>query len=333
MQAVVFDKGSYRLEELSRPPCPQQEALLRVLAAGICGTDFELLQGYHGFSGVPGHEFVGVVEEAPQAPELVGRRVVADINCGCGACALCLGGDPHHCPDRSVIGIKDRNGAFAEYLTAPLSSLHTVPDSLSDQEAVLAEPLAAALQITQQLLIRHRDRIAVLGDGKLGLLAALGLRLSSRKVVLLGRHPVKLDLAAEQGVGTICLQRDLPFTDQIRHLQPFDLVVEATGSAEGLSQALQLVRPRGAVAVKTTTAQAARLDLSRIVVDEIRLIGSRCGDTAQALDVLSQGGIDVSRIVEAEYPLSEFPAAWKRAGKPGAAKVMLRCAQSREAAA
>ena len=325
MLAVVFQDGGYRLEEVKRPSLSQEEALVRVLAAGICSTDFELLQGYHRFQGTPGHEFAGLVVEAPNAPQLVGQRIVADINCGCGGCSFCLAGDPHHCPERTVIGIKGRNGAFAEYLAVPLSSLLPVPESLSDREAVFAEPLAAALQITQQLTIRHRDRIAVLGDGKLGLLAAMGLRRYSGQVHLLGRHRSSLDLAEEQGVKTACLLRDQPFVEQIQHLEPFDLVLEATGKPEGLSQALSLVRPRGTVAVKTTTAQAVPVDVSRIVVHEIRLLGSRCGDPAQALDLLSQGGIEVSKLITAEYALSDFPAAWERAAEPGAGKVLLRC--------
>jgi len=309
MLRVLFDQGTIALAERPVPRPGPDEALVRVLLAGICNTDLELLKGYMNFSGTPGHEFVGRVERAPSAPWLEGRRVTADINAAPGP------GDHRHAPERRTLGIHAWDGAFAEYLCAPTANLHPIPDGLPDESAVFAEPLAAALEVGQQVHIRATDRVAVLGDGKLGLLVALGLRHLCPGLVLSGRHPEKLALAQAHGVRTV-LSGDIA--------GPFDLVVEATGRPEGIQAALDLVRPEGTIVLKSTTEARPSLDLSRVVVQEITLVGSRCGDTALALDQLARGLVDPTGLVEAVYPLESFVEAFQRAALPGARKVLVR---------
>lgn len=309
MKAVRISDGSLHLAD-ALMPCPgPHEALIRVLMAGICNTDLELLKGYMNFSGIPGHEFVGLVESAPSRPELVGRRVVADINIG--SCP----GDHRHAPDRTVLGILGKDGAFTQYVTLPVWNCHLVPDNVDDQTAVFAEPLAAALEVGQQVHIRAGDRVAVLGDGKLGLLIALGLRHLCPGVMLVGKHPDKLAIAAAQGVRTT-------LADEVSG--PFDVVVEATGRPEGITSAMGLVRDEGTIVLKSTTEAASCLDISRIVVREITLVGSRCGDTALALDHLSHGLVDPSGLVEAVLPFEDVEEAFRLAARPGARKVLVR---------
>ncbi len=324
MQAAVFENRGVSMVEQEQPRPEPGQALVRVLAAGICRTDLELLAGYHHFRGVAGHEFVGRVEAAPERPGLVGRRVVADINIGCGKCPPCQAGDPRHCPRRRVIGIRRWPGAFAHYLLVPVQNLHPLPPEISDIQAVFSEPLAAALQVSQQVHITAQTRLAVLGDGKLGLLAALALRHYTPGLVLLGHHRERLKLAAAQGVETLLLPPGAEGQGRPAGREPFDLVVEATGRNQGLVQALELVRPRGVVALKTTSHLPATLELSRLVVNEITLLGSRCGDMAQALDFLRQRRLEVEPLVEAVYPFAQFPQALEHAGRPGAGKIVLR---------
>ena len=317
MQAAWLKHGVASV--LAKPiPAPAEgEALIRTLMAGICATDLELARGYAQFSGTPGHEFVGEVVQAEAAPDLIGRRVVADINCGCGVCPWCQANDPRHCPDREVIGLRKRDGAFAEFLTVPVSNLHPVPERVDTLEAVFAEPLAAALEITQQLHIKHTTRIGVLGGGKLGILIALSLNHVSSAVTLIGRRAALLDLAARKGVHTAFVGSEHP------DIANFDLVVEATGSPRGLSRALELVRPEGTVVLKTTTQSTADIDLTPIAVKEITVLGSRCGDLSLALKFLEQGWITVDDLVEAVYPLQDFPKALEHASRPGTLKVLV----------
>jgi threonine dehydrogenase-like Zn-dependent dehydrogenase len=312
MSRVVFTNGSISLEPQEKPVPVGDEALVRVLIAGICNTDIELLKGYMNFSGTPGHEFVGMVEAAPSTPSLVGKRVVADINIGQGP------GDHRHALDKKVLGIHDKDGAFAHYLTLPASNCHVVPDSLSDEAAVFAEPLAAALEVGQQVHILATDRVVVLGDGKLGILIALGLRHLCPGLVLVGKHADKLALAESQGIKT-SLAGDIS--------GPFDLVVEATGRPQGIQMALDLVRPEGVIVLKSTTEAEACLNLSRVVVQEITLVGSRCGNTALALDHLAKGLVDPTGLIEATFPLERFEEAFAVASRPGARKVLLRMSQ------
>ncbi len=323
MLALTFAHGRASLAERPCPVPGPGEALLKVRMAGICRTDIELLEGYYDFAGIPGHEFVAQVVTAPDAPGMVGRRVTADINIGCGACPGCAAGDARHCPERTVVGIKGRDGALAQFLALPLKNLHVIDESIPDQEAVFAEPLAAALQITQQVHITGRMRVLVQGDGKLGLLAALALRHFAPDVTLLGRHAGKLALAVRAGVSTALLPGPDERAAFLAGLGRFDLVVEATGRPEGLDQALSLTRPRGVLVAKTTSRLPATFNLARLVVDEISLIGSRCGDTALALDFLKDRRVDVRPLATAVFPFDRVIEALDAARAPGAGKILV----------
>ncbi|MCF8038730.1 MAG: alcohol dehydrogenase catalytic domain-containing protein [Desulfohalobiaceae bacterium] len=322
MKSLQIKDKTLTLIQRSIPDRQEGEALIRVLMAGICQTDLELLQGYQSFAGVPGHEFVGRVEESSDRPEFVGQRVVADINVGCGLCSWCLQGDQRHCPQRSVIGLRGHSGAFAEYLTAPTGNLHLVPEGLSDREAVFAEPLAAALEISQQIHIKSTDRVAVLGDGKLGLLTALALRVFSPHLVLIGKHPRKLELAAAQGISTHLIESGQN-TIAKAGPGPFDILVEATGNPQGIDSALDYVRPEGTIAIKTTSHARTELDLARITVNEINMLGSRCGDLDLALSFLERKHLDVLPLIEAIYPYADFQEAFDLAGTKGSKKVLI----------
>lgn len=282
--------------------------------AGVCDTDLQLARGYMGFRGVPGHEFVGRVLAADDV-SWVGKRVVADINAGCGVCEDCTKRDGHHCPSRSVLGIVNRSGAFAERLTVPERCLVSIPDALPDARAVFAEPVAAALHVLDDVDPRHH--IAVLGDGKLGILIALSLASAGVTVSLVGRHEHKLALAAAHGITT---HRE---PEAKKHLTGVDVVVEATGNPSGLALALTLVRPRGTVILKTTVSDPISVDLAPAVVNELRLVGSRCGDMKRAVDALASGALDPSSLVEARYPLSAAEQAFAHAARKGALKILV----------
>lgn len=318
MRAVVFTPAGRGLEDREKPRPGAGQVLIRVAVAGICNTDVELAKGYMGFSGIPGHEFVGVVEEAPDAPQWLGRRVTAEINWGCGSCPTCLSTDARHCPNRTTMGIAGWDGAFAQWLIAPLANLHAVPDTVPDREAVFAEPLAAALEVSQQVHLKAGTRLAVMGDGKLGILIACALRHVCPGVLLVGRHPHKLETAAAQGVAVRLAD------EQAARRERFDVVVEATGREDGLARAMDLVRPEGVIVAKTTVAETSRVNLARLVVDEISLVGSRCGDLSLALHYLKERLVDVTPLIEAEYDLEDFETAFVRASRPGARKILLR---------
>lgn len=308
MQALCLtDKLAFRTDYPKPLPDPG-EALVKVHLAGICGTDLALLEGYHGFQGVPGHEFVGVVEAAGDE-SWAGQRVVAEINCS-------EDDDPRHAPDRQVIGVLGRDGAFAEYLAVPERNLHPVPESVSDEAAVFCEPLAASLRLREQLCIAPTDRIAVLGPGRLGLLVAQVLELDGAVVTLLGHRPESLQLPVTMGFAAD-LAAYLPDNS-------FDLVVEATGSSEGLDEAIRLASPLGTIAVKSTFHGPAPVNISAVVVKELTLVGSRCGPLEPALRLLDRGAIDVTPLIEAEYPLSEGVRAVEHAARPGTRKILLR---------
>lgn len=307
MSALVVEEGNLRLTELPVPFRPG-ECLIRVRLAGICGTDLEILGGYAGFSGVPGHEFVGVVAHAPdEDARWVGRRVVGEINIGCGACRFCRDGVREHCERRTVAGIRGRDGAFAEYLTLPASNLYDVSDAVPDEAAVFAEPLAAACRVAAQLdLSRPRD-VAVAGDGRLGLLVAQVLAHAGSRVTVVGRHPEKLAAARAFGVETLAADA----VGQAR--SRFEVVVDATGRRSGLETALALVRPRGTVVLKSTFHGAVPLATWPIVVDEVTIIGSRCGPFAEALELLASGTVNVAPLVTAVHPLKEWHQAFDAA--------------------
>ena len=309
MLALRLAEGQVQVEQTRRPRRPKGHALIRVTLAGICNTDLELLRGYYGFAGRPGHEFVGVVEEA-DSPAWLGRRVVGEINLACGNCPTCAQGLGRHCPTRSVLGIVRHPGAFAEYLTLPEENLLPVPATLPDDEAVFCEPVAAACEIHEQLGKLKGQRVAVLGDGKLGLLIAQVLQVGGAQVHLFGRHPEKIAIAERLGV-------------QPAAAGLFDVTVDATGSAAGLSQAVSMTRPRGRVVMKSTVAERVQLDMAPVIVNEISLIGSRCGRFAPALRLLANRKIDVRSMIADRYPLSAAPQAFARAAERGCLKVLL----------
>jgi threonine dehydrogenase-like Zn-dependent dehydrogenase len=314
MKALQFDGTRVKLAEVERPQ-RAGEALVRVTMAGICNTDLEIVRGYASFTGTLGHEFVGVVEVAPDA-SLLGRRVVGEINAGCGDCDLCRRGDPRHCRRRTALGIHGRDGAFAEYLNLPAQNLRPVPENVSDRQAVFTEPIAAACEILDQIAIRVADRVAVIGDGKLGQLIARVLASTGCSLTLIGKYPGKLELAARAGIETVTL-------DALGPASRFDVVVEASGSAAGLRLALDLVRSRGAIVLKSTFHGEVSLDTSRLVVDEIRLIGSRCGRFEPALALLTGGAVEVESLISREFNLAEGAAAIAEAARPGVMKVLL----------
>ena len=315
MHALVYD-GELRLEPHHPEPTEAgDEALIAVRLAGICNTDLEIAHGYMDFQGVLGHEFVGEVLAAP-APEWIGARVVGEINCGCGRCWWCERGRERHCPRRTVLGISGRDGVFAEKTTLPVRNLHRVPDGLSDTEAVFVEPVAACCEILEQVDVSGFERRAVLGDGKLGLLAAQVLATDGRPVILVGKHPEKMAIVAGDLIH--------PQTLAQLHVEPtFDLLVECTGSPNGLHLATQLVRPRGTIVLKSTTAAAAELPAARWVVDEVTVVGSRCGRFPPALELISQGVLKLAELVSATVPLGEALSAFRLAQAPGVLKVLI----------
>jgi threonine dehydrogenase-like Zn-dependent dehydrogenase len=315
MRALVLTDGGARLHTAyPRPGVSPGEALVRVLKAGVCATDLELIKGYAGFRGVLGHEFVGQVEQCDVAG-WTGRRVVGTINLGCRVCPVCLAEGPEHCPERTVLGIAGRDGAFADYLSLPAANLLPVPEGLADQEAVFTEPLAAALRIPEQMAVPPSGRVAVVGPGRLGLLIAQVLELTHDGVVVLGRSRRALELPAELGLETGLIS-DVDSDS-------WDLVVEATGNAAGFAAALDMVRPRGTLALKSTFAGAPPMDLTKLVVGEVTVVGSRCGPFAPALDLLASGSIQVRPLIEAEYALLDGLEALQHAARPGVRKVLL----------
>jgi threonine dehydrogenase-like Zn-dependent dehydrogenase len=286
-----------------------------VKPAGICNTDLEITRGYLGFHGVLGHEFVGLVEECAE-PRLLGQRVVGEINCYCGVCPTCLEGRPTHCPERTTLGIAGRHGAMAEYCLLPLRNLHRVPDNVSDGQAVFVEPLAAALEILEQVHVLPTQRVVVLGDGKLGLLVAQVLRLTGCDLLAVGRHADKLALLKPLGIAT-------RLATEISDTQA-DVVVDCSGHPDGFALARGIVKPRGTLVLKSTFFGQNEVNMTSIVVDEVSIVGSRCGPFAPALRLLASQLVDVESLIAATYPLGEALAAFERARSRGSLKVLLR---------
>jgi threonine dehydrogenase-like Zn-dependent dehydrogenase len=318
MLALRFENDKLKLAEIA-PPHRENEALVRVVKSGICNTDLEIVRGYADFRGTIGHEFVGVVETAPGAPDLIGKRVVGEINAGCGICELCRAGDSRHCPNRTVLGIVGRDGAHAEFLNLPTGNLLAVPDEVTNEQAIFVEPLAAAYGILEQVQIEKDTKVAVIGDGKLGILCALVLGLKSENVRLIGKHKEKMRLAEAGGRVEGVLLDDAP-----KLSRAFDVVVEASGSESGFATALDLLMPRGKLVLKSTFQGEPRWAAWRVVVDEITIIGSRCGRFAPALELLRDRKIDVESMISEEFSLSEGVGAIKRAGEKGVMKVLLK---------
>jgi len=315
MRALFWDGRVLRLES-SRPTpgTDRQFALVRVRLAGICSTDLQIFKGYMGFRGVPGHEFVGEVEEGPKT--LVGKRIVGEINFACGKCEFCQRSLGRHCPNRRVMGIVGADGSFAEYVAVPTANLHLVPDNVSDEEAVFTEPLAAAFEILEQIQLSPGDDVLVMGDGKLGMLCAQVLKLTGAGVTVLGKHPEKLSLIKKTGVRTLLLDS--------WKARLFDVVVEATGSDSALKLAMSAVRPRGTLVLKSTIAADHTVSLAPLVINEITVIGSRCGLFPPALQALAEKSVLVTPIIEKVYPLNAGIEAVTHAGRAGALKVLLR---------
>src|SRR5947208_8874222 len=321
---LTFEKN-YPLADLR-----SGEALIRVILAGICNTDLEITRGYLAFQGVLGHEFVGIVEAVHEGPGaspptyLLGKRVVGEINAACHRtnCVYCQQNMFTHCPNRTTLCIVNRDGALAEYLTLPIENLHVVPDSVSDEEAVFVEPLAANFEMLEQVHLKPTESVLILGDGKMGQLAAQVLALSGCEVMMVGKHEEKLALAAKHGVRTYVLDDATSFA--LENRRRVDLVVECSGSAHGLEMALRLVRPRGTIILKSTVSAESTLHLAPIVIDEIRVQGSRCGPFAPALRALSQRRVDVLPLISARYSLDEGLDAFEQAGKKGMLKVVVQ---------
>lgn len=331
MRALVFRNNVLTLEKkYQRPDLQPGEALIKVLLAGICNTDLEIARGYMDFQGVLGHEFVGIVESEHEKPGassptyLIGKRIVGEINAACRRldCKYCQHGMLTHCPNRSTLGIVNRDGAFAEYLTLPVANLHVVPDNVSDEEAVFVEPIAANFEILEQVHVKPTDIAIVLGDGKMGQLAAQVLSLSGCEVTMIGKHEEKLVLAAQRGVQTRLLG-DVVGEQFIAPKARVDLVVECSGSAQGFELAMRLVRSRGTIILKSTVADKSNLNLAPLVIDEISVQGSRCGPFAPALRALSQHTVDVRPLISAHYSLDDGVAAFDHASKPGVLKVLV----------
>ena len=315
MKALRFVDNQLKLAEIAKPE-NEREALIRVTKSGICNTDLEIVRGYAGFSGTIGHEFVGVVEKAGDK-NWIGKRVVGEINAGCGACEKCRAGDARHCPNRTVLGIHGRDGAHAEFLTLPPENLLEVPADVPDEEAVFIEPLAAAFGITEQVAIDEDTRVAIVGDGKLGILCAFALSLKSKNTVLIGKHREKLNLAGKRNIEGILL------ADAAKLNGAFDVAVEASGSESGFATALDLLKPRGKMVLKSTFQGKTNLEMWRVVVDEITITGSRCGRFAPALELLEKRLVTLDDLISDEFTLSEGVRAMTRAAEKGVMKVLL----------
>lgn len=316
MRALRVEDGRTAVVEVPDPE-PRGEALVRVTMSGICNTDLEIARGYAGFRGTIGHEFVGIVEDDGGGPLTRGTRVVGEINAGCGTCALCQAGDPRHCATRTVLGIVGRDGAHADLLGLPARNLLAVPPAIGDETAVFVEPLAAACGVLERCPMEPGTRVAVIGDGKLGLLCAFVLEAEGLSPLLVGKHAEKLAIARAQGVETAGID------DATKRGRVFDVVVEASGGASGFALALDLLRPQGKLVLKSTFHGATPVDAARVVVEEIQVIGSRCGRFQPALDLLARRRIDTTPLVSEVTSLARGEEALRRAAAPGVLKVLL----------
>jgi len=329
MRALRYEQHRLSLRDIPRPTA-DGEALVRVTLSGICNTDLEIARGYAGFEGTLGHEFVGVIEEVGRAASLSstrqagnlsyapGTRVVGEINAGCGNCDLCRAGDPRHCRNRTVLGIVGRDGAHAEFLKLPIANLLPVPDAVSDERAVFTEPLAAACGILERFSITGDARVAVIGDGKLGLLCAQVIATTGAKLTLIGKHENKLSIAARRGIETIAID------EAVKRAAQFDVTIEASGSSSGFALAQELLHPRGILILKSTFHGKTEIEAAPLVVNEISVVGSRCGRFAPALELLENGAVDVDSLIDEQFPLSSGLQAMERAAQTGVLKVLLR---------
>ncbi len=315
MKATCFDGKNMIFDDDYSDP-KSKEVLVRVNLAGICGTDLEILDGYMAYDGILGHEFVGTVEKSKNS-DLIGKRVVGEINAGCGVCEFCEKGVDRHCPNRTVLGILKRDGAFAEFLSLPEKNLHIIPDSITDEQAVFVEPLAAAFEIKEQVSLQPQWSVAVVGDGRLAQLIIQVLKLTCPNITCFGKHKSKLVSLINVGIK---IKIGIEKPDE----KSFDLVVEATGSNSGFADTMKLIKPRGTVILKSTIASRENLDLTPTVVNEITLIGSRCGLFKPAIDALATGLVSVDHMIDSTFPLEKFSEAIEHAKKPDTLKVFLR---------
>jgi threonine dehydrogenase-like Zn-dependent dehydrogenase len=319
MKALLCAPPSVALTTQAAMPIPPQgESLVKVVMTGICRTDLELTRGYMGFEGILGHEFVGMIDD-DSSPLAKGTRVVGEINAGCGKCQWCGKGLERHCPNRSVLGILNRNGCMAQWLTLPYSNLLPVPAALSNQDATFTEPVAAVLEIFEQIKVEPAHRVCILGDGKLGLLTAMVFgKKHDGPLTLVGHHKTKLDTVSD--FCTTCLETD----SRDQACKSWDLVIDVTGKSSGLQLAMQLVKPRGTIVLKSTMAAADALDLTPLVIDEITVVGSRCGQFAPALSFLTKHSLPLHRIIDRIYSMDKAQEAWQHANTPGALKILLQ---------
>lgn len=315
MRALTLRSTLEYSNQYPTPEPAQGEALVRVLQAGICATDLQLVRGYMGFQGVPGHEFVGIVEEAPLDTGLMGKRVVGEINAACRVCPVCQAGRPTHCPYRTTLGIDRRDGAFADFLCLPAENLHPLPDEITNDQAVFTEPLAAACQILEQVAVDAKDRVLVIGDGKLGLLCAQILHRTHCRVTVLGHHQEKLQILAQRGIHT-CQDLQALATG-------FDIVVEATGTPGGFALAEAYVRPRGTIVLKSTYHNHSAVDMTSLVVNEITVVGSRCGPFPPAIALLRDNAVEVQALIHKRFSIDQGKEAFDYAATKGVLKVLV----------
>ena len=314
MRALVFNKHLIYTDDYQAPVPAKGEALIRITHAGICNTDLEITKGYMGFRGVPGHEFVGIVEKSKRK-SLIGKRVVGEINITCGSCPECLSNMGNHCRKRSVLGILNKDGVFAEYATLSVNNLHILPDEVSDEEAVFVEPLAAAFEILDQVSINASHKVCVLGDGKMGILVGQVLSTTGCDLLVSGHHREKLSILDEMDIKTT---GRVPLNNA-----NFDIVVDCTGSKTGIETAIDIVKPRGTVVVKTTRAKKGHIDLNRIVVNEITLVGSRCGPFPAAIKAIKARSVDLSPLISRTFPLEDGLRAFQYASGKDSLKVVI----------
>ena len=315
MKGLQYDRKLQLRHDLPLPVRHPEEALIKVLMAGICQTDIEITKGYMNFQGIPGHEFVGVVEAADSG-SLIGKRVVGEINCACRACDNCTAGRYNHCTKRSVLGIAGRHGAFAEYLTLPELNLHLIPDAIPDEEAVFVEPLAACYRILEQVPVAKDSRVLVIGDGRMGLLCAQVMKTACADVTVLGKHEKKLSLLKGLGINTKMIG------EALRGI--FDIVVDCTGSPDGLSTALSYTRPQGILFIKSTVAAQRSIDFNNVVINEIQIRGSRCGPFAPAIQALQKKEVVVAPLISGIFPLDQAVEAFHAATQKENIKILLQ---------
>ena len=318
MKAVIFDETLKYVEDYEKPTPEKGEALIKVTYGGVCNTDKEITKGYMGYKGILGHEFTGVVEEINDEDKtFLGKRVVGEINLGCKNCEWCAKDLERHCPNRSTLGILTKDGCFAEYVTLPLSNLIEIPENVPDEQAVFVEPLAAGLEILEQMHIQPCQKVMVLGDGKLGLLTALALNACGLDVLIVGKHQNKLDIAKNQGVKTQLLSK-------FEQAPKFDVVVEATGSITGFETSVNCVKPRGTLVLKSTIAASKELNLAPIVINEITILGSRCGRFEPAMRLIASGKIDFSQMISKIYPIEQAIKAFDANNEKDTIKILLK---------